>query len=145
MIKVKIKKLNKLAKLPQRMTPHAAGYDIYSANENNIVINPGKLSLIPSGFAMSLPIGFEAQIRPRSGLALKHQIGVLNSPGTIDSDYRGEVKVILFNFGESDFVVKPFSRIAQMIIAKHETIEIQETDVLPESQRSEKGFGSTKI
>ncbi|MCD4817337.1 MAG: dUTP diphosphatase [Candidatus Cloacimonetes bacterium] len=144
MIKVEIQKLNKSTKLPRRMTSHAAGYDIFSANESDIIINPGKLSLIPSGFAMSLPDGFEAQIRPRSGLALKHQIGVLNSPGTIDSDYRGEIKVILFNFGESDFVVKPFSRIAQMVIAKHEIMEIQETDILPESQRSENGFGSTK-
>lgn len=142
-MKVSIKKLTPNAKIPKKMTPHSAGLDVYSANTEDIIIEPNKLALVSCGFAIALPIGFEAQIRPRSGLALKHQIGVLNSPGTIDSDYRGEVKVILFNFGDENFVVTPNSRIAQMVISKHESVDFTEVETLDETARGAGGFGHT--
>ena len=144
MLKVKIHKINNNAKLPKRMTEHAAGYDLYSCNEKDIVIKSGKVVLIPTGIALSLPTGYEAQIRPRSGLAIKHQIGVLNSPGTIDADYRGEIKIILFNFGENDFVVGHNTRIAQMVVSRHESINFVLTDQLDDTDRGSGGFGHTE-
>ncbi len=144
MLKVKIHKINNNAKLPKRMTEHAAGYDLYSCNEKDIVIKSGKVVLIPTGIALSLPAGYEAQIRPRSGLAIKHQIGVLNSPGTIDADYRGEIKIILFNFGENDFVVEHNTRIAQMVVSRHESINFVITDQLDDTDRGSGGFGHTE-
>ena len=144
MLKVKIQKINKLAKLPKRMTEHAAGYDLYSCNEEEIVIKTGDVTLISTGIAISLPTGYEAQIRPRSGLAIKHQIGVLNSPGTIDADYRGEIKVILFNFGKTDFIVSTHTRIAQMVISRHESIDFVITAMLDETDRGSGGFGHTE-
>ena len=144
MLKVKIHKINNNAKLPKRMTEHAAGYDLYSCNEKDIVIKSGKVVLIPTGIALSLPAGYEAQIRPRSGLAIKHQIGVLNSPGTIDADYRGEIKIILFNFGENDFVVEHNTRIAQMVVSRHESINFVLTDQLDDTDRGSGGFGHTE-
>lgn len=143
MIHVQLQKLVPQARMPQRMTAHAAGYDLYSANEDVIVIQPGRLQLIPTGIAISLPVGYEAQIRPRSGLAVKHQIGVLNSPGTIDADYRGEVKIILFNFGDEPFCVEPGSRIAQMVLAAHAVAEFTVVDQLDETNRGAGGFGHT--
>ena len=144
MLKIKIQKINELAKLPKSMTEHAAGYDLYSCNEEDMVIKSGEVVLIPTGIAISLPAGFEAQIRPRSGLAIKHQIGVLNSPGTIDADYRGEIKIILFNFGKDDFVVAPHTRIAQMVIARYESIDFIITDQLDDTDRGSGGFGHTE-
>ena len=144
MLKVNIQKINKLAKLPKIMTEHAAGYDLYSCNKEDIVIKSGEVILIPTGIAISLPIGYEAQIRPRSGLAIKHQIGVLNSPGTIDADYRGEIKVILFNFGKTDFIISTHTRIAQMVVSRHESIDFVITDQLDETGRGSGGFGHTK-
>lgn len=144
MIKVRMKKISKLAKLPERMTDHAAGYDIYSANVQDIDIAPGKLVMVPTGIAISLPNGYEAQIRPRSGLAYKHQIGVLNSPGTIDADYRGEVRILLYNFSDVEFVITPNMRIAQMVVAKHEVIDFEICDELDETIREAGGFGHTK-
>lgn len=144
MLKVNIQKIDKNAKLPERMTEHAAGYDLYSCNEENIVIRSGEVILIPTGIAISLPAGYEAQIRPRSGLAIKHQIGVLNSPGTIDADYRGEIKIILFNFGKNDFVVAHHTRIAQMVVSRHEFVDFVITDKLDETDRGNGGFGHTK-
>lgn len=144
MLKVKIQKINKLAKLPKRMTEHAAGYDLYSCNEEDVVINAGEVTLISTGIAISLPTGYEAQIRPRSGLAIKHQIGVLNSPGTIDADYRGEIKVILFNFGKTDFIISTHTRIAQMVISRHESIDFVITDMFDETGRGSGGFGHTE-
>ena len=144
MLPIYIKKISESAAVPQKMTTNSAGYDLYSDNENNIIIKTGEIKLIPTGIAISLPIGYEAQIRPRSGLAIKHQIGVLNSPGTIDADYRGEIKVILFNFGKTDFTVQPHSRIAQMVIAKHETVEFILSEELDETERGSGGFGHTK-
>ncbi|PID28021.1 MAG: dUTP diphosphatase [Candidatus Cloacimonadota bacterium] len=145
MIFVDIKKTHPKAEIPRKMSELAAGYDIYACLEEEILIKSGRLALIPSGFALSLPPGYEAQIRPRSGLAAKYQIGVLNSPGTVDADYRGEVKIILFNFGEEDFIVRHGDRIAQIVIAKHENAEFNLRDELDETVRNTGGFGSTEI
>ena len=144
MLKVKIQKINELAKLPKRMTEHAAGYDLYSCNKEDIIIKSGEVILIPTGIAISLPVGFEAQVRPRSGLAIKHQIGVLNSPGTIDADYRGEIKIILFNFGKIDFIITNHTRIAQMVVSRHESINFVLIDQLDETDRGSGGFGHTE-
>ena len=145
MIKIKIQKLTESAKLPQKMTAHSAGYDMYCSNAEDILLKAGEVTMGPTGIAVSLPIGFEAQIRPRSGLAVKNGIGVLNSPGTIDADYRGEIKIILFNFGKETFVIKSGTRIAQMIISKHEIADFVETETLDKTVRGSGGFGHTKI
>jgi len=108
-------------------------------------IAPGKRAMVATGIAVALPVGFEAQVRPRSGLAAKHGVTVLNSPGTIDADYRGEIKVILINFGEIDFCVEPKSRIAQLIVAPVMQIRWDEVDSLPETARGDGGFGSTGL
>ncbi len=142
---VYIKKLNEKSCIPTKMTYHSAGYDIYACLDKNILLSPFQIALIPTGFSIALPVGYEAQIRPRSGLALHHQIGILNSPGTIDADYRGEVKVILFNFGKKDFIVKNGMRIAQMIINKIEDVKFIAVKELPETKRNDGGFGHTKI
>jgi dUTP diphosphatase len=131
--------------LPQYATSGSAGMDICAAVEQTIVIPPGETALIPSGFSIELPHGYEAQIRPRSGLAIKHHIGILNSPGTIDSDYRGEVKIILTNFGRKNFEVKRGDRIAQMIVASYSRVEWKEVDTLGETERGAGGFGHTGI
>jgi len=144
MIKIDFMKTRENARTPQRMTEHSAGYDLYSANQEIVVIPPGKLAMVPTGLAISLPSGLEAQIRPRSGLAYKKQIGVLNSPGTIDADYRGEIKILLFNFGEEPFQVEPGMRIAQMIIGRHEVADFLLCEKLDETERDAGGFGSTQ-
>ncbi|MCK4956818.1 MAG: dUTP diphosphatase [Candidatus Cloacimonetes bacterium] len=144
MLEIKFKKLNDNAQKPARMTSHAAGYDLYSANENPIILKPNRVTLVPTGIAISLPVSYEAQIRPRSGLALKNQIGILNSPGTIDADYRGEIQIIAFNFGTEEFVIKPHTRIAQMIISKHEIAEFVLSETLDATDRGKGGFGHTK-
>ena len=128
---------------PTRASSLAAGFDIVAANENPIEIMPGKRTLVPSGIAIALPEGYEAQIRPRSGLAFKHGVTVLNSPGTIDADYRGEIKVILINHGEEPFVVERGMRIAQMLIARVDAPELVPVAVLSDTVRGEGGFGST--
>lgn len=117
--------------------------DISAAVDQDVVLKPGSTVLIPTGFAIALPEGYEAQIRPRSGLAIKNGIGILNSPGTIDADYRGEVKIILSNFGKEDFVVRRGERIAQMVIAQHERGEWIEADRLDDTERGAGGFGHT--
>lgn len=119
--------------------------DIYAAVDTEMMIKPGETKLVPTGFSIELPIGFEAQIRPRSGLAIKNSIGIMNSPGTIDSDYRGEVKIIVTNFGSNVFAVKRGDRIAQMVIAKYERIEWEEVRQLSDTTRGSGGFGSTGI
>ncbi|NLP37944.1 MAG: dUTP diphosphatase [Firmicutes bacterium] len=129
--------------LPRYMTAEAAGMDLIAATGEPIVILPGKRELIPTGLQIALPPGYEAQIRPRSGLALKNGITVLNSPGTIDSDYRGEVKVILFNQGSEPFIVCRGDRIAQLVTAKVVRAELMECEHLPGTARGEKGFGHT--
>ncbi len=131
--------------LPQYATEGSAGMDICAAVEKDMVVPPGETVLVPTGFIIELPQGHEAQIRPRSGLAVKYNIGILNSPGTIDSDYRGEVKIILTNFGKSQYVIHRGDRIAQMIVAKYERVQWQEASSLAESARGEGGFGHTGI
>jgi dUTP pyrophosphatase len=129
--------------LPAYATEGSAGMDICAAVDNEVVLEPGQTMLIPSGFAIALPHGTEAQIRPRSGLAIKHQVGILNAPGTIDSDYRGEVKVILTNFGTKSFVVRRGERIAQMVIARYARATWEERDQLDQTGRGSGGFGHT--
>jgi dUTP pyrophosphatase len=131
--------------LPRYATEGSAGMDICAAVEKDLTISPGETVLVPTGFIIELPQGHEAQIRPRSGLAIKHNIGILNSPGTIDSDYRGEVKIILTNFGKSQYIIRRGDRIAQMIVAKYERVQWQESSSLAESVRGEGGFGHTGI
>ncbi len=129
--------------LPSYATEHAADMDVCAAVEDELIIHPGETLLVPTGFAIALPHGFEAQVRPRSGLALKHQIGVLNAPGTIDADYRGEVKVILTNFGRKEFIVRRGDRIAQMVIARYSRASWDEVDALDATERGAGGFGHT--
>lgn len=129
--------------LPQYETAHAAGMDMRAFVENKIVIKPLQRVLIPTGLHIELPVGFEAQIRPRSGLAYKHGISIVNSPGTIDADYRGEIKVLLVNLSDTDFVVNNGDRIAQMVIAKHETITWESVDTLNDTARGAGGYGHT--
>jgi dUTP pyrophosphatase len=131
--------------LPAYATEHAAGLDLMAAIPEPMTIAAGKRAMVPAGIAIALPIGFEAQVRPRSGLAAKHGVTVLNSPGTIDADYRGEIKVILINLGEIDFCVEPKSRIAQLIVAPVLQIRWDEVDSLPQTARGEGGFGSTGL
>ncbi|MDX1737002.1 MAG: dUTP diphosphatase [Alphaproteobacteria bacterium] len=131
--------------LPAYGTEDSAGADLLAAIEDRHVIHPGKRALIPAGIKIALPKGYEAQVRPRSGLALKHGITVLNSPGTIDADYRGEVGVILINHGEEDFLVERGMRIAQLVIAPVQQIAWQEVNDLDDTERGEGGFGSTGV
>ncbi len=142
-MKINIKKLCADAKIPKAMTAHAAGHDLYAANDTPITIPPAGIQLVPTGIAIAVPDGYEAQVRPRSGLALHHGIGILNAPGTIDADYRGEIGIILFNFGKADFVVSTGMRIAQLIVAKCEKIEFVPVDELDNTQRGAGGFGHT--
>ena len=128
---------------PAYQTKGAAGLDLLAAVDEPVVIQPGEVTLIPTGIRVSVPPGFEAQVRPRSGLALKHGIGILNAPGTIDSDYRGVVGVILFNFGKEAFTIRRGDRIAQMVFARVEKVSLRICDRLDESQRDSGGFGST--
>ena len=129
--------------LPSYMTPHAAGMDLYADLEQDIVLQPGGRALVQTGIAIALPQGYEAQIRPRSGLAIRYGITVLNTPGTIDADYRGEVCIILINLSSEDFTVKNGDRICQMVIASHEKVEWKLTEELETTRRGEGGFGHT--
>ncbi len=129
--------------LPRYMTPHSAGMDLCAAIENELVLEKGQIALLPTGFAMALPPGFEAQIRPRSGLAVKHGIGLINSPGTIDADYRGEVKIALINLGPKAYRFQRGDRIAQMVIQKVYQAGLQEVEILDETRRNTGGFGHT--
>ena len=129
--------------LPAYETAAAAGMDLRAHLEAAVTLHPGQRLLIPTGLFIALPEGFEAQIRPRSGLAFKHGITVLNSPGTIDADYRGEVKVLLINHGQEAFIINDGERIAQMVVARHERVEWTQTDLLEETKRGAGGFGST--
>jgi dUTP pyrophosphatase len=129
--------------LPSYQTEHAAGLDLKANLDKAITLVPMQRALIPTGLFIEIPAGFEGQIRPRSGLAAKHGITVLNSPGTIDADYRGEVKVILINLSNEDFEIKHGERIAQLLISNYEMIDWEVTETLTESERSTGGFGST--
>ncbi|ROI08107.1 dUTP diphosphatase [Chryseobacterium sp. H3056] len=142
---MKVKIINKSAHpLPKYQTELSAGMDLYANLPEEITLKSLERKLIPTGLYLELPEGFEAQVRPRSGLALKHGITVLNSPGTIDADYRGEVGVILVNLSAEDFTIKDGDRIAQMVLAKYETAEWESADSLSETTRGAGGFGSTK-
>ena len=129
--------------LPNYETEASAGMDLRAFLDNDIVLKPLERVLIPTGLFIELPVGFEAQIRPRSGLAIKHGITVLNTPGTIDADYRGEIKIILVNLSNNEFVIKSGERVCQMIISKHEQANFIETDKLNETKRGAGGFGHT--
>ncbi len=143
MVKVLIKKSNPTVELPLYKTNGASGMDLMAFTEKPINLEPGKSCLVPTGLSVAFPEEYEIQIRPRSGLAAKKNISVLNTPGTIDSDYRGELKIILFNHSNENFVINNNDRIAQMVLTPIIKMELQETDELPKSTRGEGGFGST--
>ena len=143
MAKVLIKKLDPAVELPAYKTEGASGMDLMALVKKPINLKPNSSCLVPTGLAVAFSNDFEIQIRPRSGLAAKNSISVLNTPGTIDSDYRGEIKVILFNHGKSDFLINNKDRIAQMILTPVIKMDLEETDNLPETIRGEGGFGST--
>jgi dUTP pyrophosphatase len=147
MKKVLFKKLSHAADLPlpSYESSHAAGMDVRAALNTPLTLNPGERALVPTGFQMALPEGYEAQIRPRSGLAYRNGITMLNTPGTIDSDYRGEVKVLAINHGDEMFTVNHGDRIAQMIIAPVQQMFVEEVEDLPDTERGSGGFGSTGI
>ena len=141
---VSVKVVNKSDnELPQYQTSYSAGMDLRASIEDDIILEPLQRQLIGTGIYIELPEGYEAQIRPRSGLAYKHGISVLNSPGTIDADYRGEIKVLLVNISNEAFTIKPDERIAQMIIAEHAQADWQQVDSLSDTERAAGGFGST--
>ena len=129
--------------LPKRMSEAAAGFDLYANINYNVVLKRGEQQLVPTGISIALPFGYEAQVRPRSGLALKYGVTILNGLGTVDADYRGEVGAILINHSDYDYVVRRGDRIAQLIIARVEMIEFEEVNELPESKRGSGGYGST--
>jgi dUTP pyrophosphatase len=131
--------------LPAYETAHAAGMDLRANTAETIILKPMERKLIPTGLFIELPEDFEAQIRPRSGLAFKHGIGIVNSPGTIDADYRGEVKVLLINFSADDFEINHGDRIAQMVVARHEKVNWDQVEILNETSRGEGGFGHTAV
>ena len=131
--------------LPEYATEGSSGLDLRAAVEKELILEKGKILLVPTNLKVEIPFGYEIQVRPRSGLAAKNGIGVLNSPGTIDSDYRGEIKVILFNFGDKDFVINRGDRIAQMVISKVYKADIIESKSLNESNRGSGGFGHTGV
>tara|TARA_B100000989_G_scaffold235879_1_gene182728 strand:+ start:813 stop:1250 length:438 start_codon:yes stop_codon:yes gene_type:complete len=143
MVKVLIKKLDPSVKLPEYKTNGASGMDLIAFLKNPIKIKPKKSYLIPTGLSVAFPKNYEIQIRPRSGLAAKKNVSVLNTPGTIDSDYRGEIKVIIYNHGDADFEVNNGDRVAQMILTPVIKMKLEETDKLPETIRGKDGFGST--
>ena len=143
MVRVLVKKLNPSVQLPSYKTNGASGMDLMAFIEKPINLEPGKSCLIPTGLSLAFPEEYEIQIRPRSGLAAKNNITVLNTPGTIDSDYRGELKIILFNHGNENFLINNNDRVAQMILTPIIKMELHETEELPETVRGEGGFGST--
>lgn len=143
---IKVKVVNKGHQpLPQYATAQSAGMDLRANIDAPITLKPFERKLIPTGLHIALPVGYEAQVRPRSGLALKKGITVLNTPGTVDADYRGEVGVILINLSQEDFVVEDGERIAQMIIARHEQADFESVEILDETERGEGGYGHTGV
>lgn len=131
--------------LPAYATSQSAGMDLRADIQEAITLSPMDRQLVPTGLRIALPVGFEAQVRPRSGLALKHGVTVLNSPGTIDADYRGELKVLLVNLSREDFVINPGERIAQLVIARHEVAQWETVEKLDETERGEGGYGHTGV
>ena len=145
MIKILIKRLSKKISLPKYETTGSSGMDLSANIETTISISPGSTAIIPTGLSVSIPKGYEIQIRPRSGLAARNKISVLNTPGTIDADYRGEIKVILINLGKENFIVEKGLRIAQMVVSPVIQVELKEVDELENTARGEGGFGSTGV
>jgi dUTP pyrophosphatase len=143
MTKILIKRLSKEVSLPKYETSGSSGMDLAAYINNNVNLEPGKSEIIPTGISVAIPEGFEIQIRPRSGLAAKNKISVLNTPGTIDADYRGEIKVILINLSNKTFVIEKGFRIAQMVVCPIIQAQLEEVDELSETIRGEGGFGST--
>lgn len=145
-IRIKIKRISSDfsdIELPHYATHGSAGMDIRAAVKDDFVLKAGEVDLVPTNLVVEIPEGFEIQVRPRSGLAVKHGIGILNSPGTIDSDYRGEIKIILMNFSKEDFVIKRGDRIAQLVLSKVYKADLEENSDLRETMRGEGGFGHT--
>ena len=143
MVKLLIKKLNEEVIIPEYKTKGSSGMDLMANINSDIYIKPGEKAIIPTGIAVSIPVGYEIQIRPRSGLAAKKNISILNTPGTIDADYRGEIKIILINFGKQEFKINPNDRIAQMVLCPVIKAELEVVDELQDTKRGEGGFGST--
>ena len=143
MVKVLVKKFDKNIKLPVYKTSGSSGMDLVAYIKKKITINPNKTAIVPTGIALAIPKNYEIQIRPRSGLAAKKGISVLNTPGTIDSDYRGEIKIILINLGKKSFVINSGDRVAQMILSPVVKAKLREVKKLPKTVRGKKGFGST--
>lgn len=139
--KIRIKRLSSTAHLPEKATAYSAGYDLYS--DETILLPAKGYIAVSTGISMEMPCNMEAQIRPRSGLAIKHGVTILNAPGTIDADYRGEIKVLLVNFSDKDFLIEKETRIAQMVFSTISSTVIEEADILNETQRGNGGFGST--
>jgi dUTP pyrophosphatase len=146
-MKIYIKRLRKdlPVSMPQYMTEGASGMDLFASLENEVILEPGERRLISTGVAVAIPMGFEGQIRPRSGLAIQKGIGVVNGPGTIDSDYRGEIGVLLINFGKESYTIRNGERIAQIVISQVFRAYLEEVDDLPSTQRQGGGFGHTGI
>ena len=143
MVKILVKKLDSRVKLPSYKTIGSSGMDLMALTDKPITILPKKSYLVPTGISVAMPRNYEIQIRPRSGLAAKNNISVLNTPGTIDSDYRGEIKIILFNHGSDEFLINNGDRIAQIVLMPVHKIDFEEVDNLPDTVRGEGGFGST--
>ncbi len=143
MVKILVKKSNPTIELPSYKTNGASGMDLMAWIDNPIILKPGRSCLVPTGISVAFPQEYEIQVRPRSGLAAKNNISVLNTPGTIDSDYRGEIKIILFNHGNEDFIINNKDRIAQMVLTPIIKMQLEETNELPDTNRGEGGFGST--
>jgi len=145
-MKIYLKRLHSFdLPLPRYMTPGSSGVDLYAANHQDLLIAAGAVVLVPTGIAVAIPEGFEAQIRPRSGLALNHGLTLLNTPGTIDADYRGEIKVIVINLGDKEYILKKGERIAQMIFSRVERVELMEVENLDDTARGSGGFGHTGV
>ena len=143
MVKILVKKFDQKIKLPVYKTPGSSGMDLIANIKKKIIINPGKTAIIPTGIAVAIPKNYEIQIRPRSGLAAKNSISVINTPGTVDSDYRGEIKIILINLGKKSFIINSGDRVAQMILCPIAKCKIKEVKTLPKTFRNKGGFGST--
>ena len=143
MTTIQIKRLSNSVSIPRYETPGSSGMDIAAHIENDVIINPGEKALVSTGFSLAIPRGYEVQIRPRSGLAAKKNITVLNTPGTIDADYRGEIKVILINLGKEKFIIKKGARIAQMVVCPVVQANLEEVKELTDTERGSGGFGST--
>ncbi len=146
-VKIFIKRLKKdqPVPLPQYMTEGSSGMDLFAFLDKDVILEPGERKLIPTGISVAIPSGFEGQIRPRSGLAIQRGIGIVNGPGTIDSDYRGEIGILLINFGHQPYIIHNGERIAQMVISQVSRANLEEVDDLPPTRRQEGGFGHTGI